>query len=91
MRAPHYFSLLYLLCLPVTHVHTLKIPNVQLCQIPQQAWNTNSREPTPFIANDRLAEVFLKWLITLESAMPVQQDFKKECLPWISGKLKYLE
>lgn len=54
MLTLHYFSLLYLLCLPVTHVHTLKIPNVQLCQIPQQAWNTNSRASTPFIAHNWL-------------------------------------
>lgn len=80
MPALHYLSLLYPVCLPVTHVHTLKIPNVQLLLLTSTGMkHTNSRAPTPFIAYDWLAEVFPKWLITLKSEVAVQQYFKK-CL-----------
>jgi len=78
MPTLHYLSLLYLVCLPAAQVHTLKIPNVQVLLPPSTGVkHTNSRAPTPFIAYDRWAEVFPKWLITLESEVPVQQDFKK--------------
>lgn len=76
MPALHYLSLLYLVCLPVTHVHTLKVPDVQLFLLPSTGLkHKTSRAPTPFIAYEQLAEVFPKWLVTLESEVPVQLDF----------------
>lgn len=56
MPALHYLSLLYFAYLAVTHVRTLKVPNVQLLLLSSKSMkHTNSGTPTPFVAYDRLA------------------------------------